>query len=173
MTLLLCLGLARLGRAVRVDGRAADALLVVWIATVAASIAFHPRPIDAHDRARQETEAALDAVLTRVEDAPPGADVLVPDEPFTQLWHLMTYPGRSALFLIHYPESAFDGHRVRFSVPAAMLDSARKVGGRLGPALVSDDRRVRPGTRWARPESAPSGVGSSQPLQTDERGEAP
>jgi hypothetical protein len=140
MVLLACVLAAKLREtAVARQGRV---LLAAWYGLAIACYALAGVPIDQHDSARRETEAALREIRQQVDKQPPGADVFITNRPFAPL-RLPGFPGWVGAFVGFFPENNVDGRQVRFVVKEAETrrDLAR---GRRTATLVVAPRDAKP-----------------------------
>jgi hypothetical protein len=96
-----------------------NALAIAWVATlVLAQIAWPPRlPSDAV--ARVESDRLRAWISARINQAPPGEDVVFSNRLFhgavSPAVPLNAFPGTAGAFVVYYPDNVVNGHRVRFA----------------------------------------------------------
>jgi hypothetical protein len=134
LTIMLCLGLAQLGR--RVDWRLGGVLLALWY--IAASVCFARSDfvIEQHQLERDQTRETLEGIRIAVLTQPPGATVRLKNAVFAP-FPLQSYvPGWAAAFTIFYPDDIVEGRHVEFIEPVPYIFAAHKHGRRIGRILV-------------------------------------
>jgi hypothetical protein len=129
--------------------RRGDAALAVALAVIGFSMIVRARPIDHHAGARQQAEAALASIRERIEAAPMGADVRIPNQLFRGvgpmiLGRLDLFPGLAAVFAIYFPENVVAGRRVFFVEEDPKVLAAARQGRRTKTFVVGPEEPQAP-----------------------------
>lgn len=137
------LGVAAAPFAVGISATTAAGLFGAFIGATAFGLVLAPVPLDAHPRARRDTERVLDAIRAEVAKAPPGATVRLKNWAFPAVGLLMVknlaaYPGAAATFLIWHPDGMLDGRRVVFEIddPAVLAALRARPDAPVGRVVV-------------------------------------
>lgn len=118
-----------------------DLALALCLAAIAFSMVVRAPPIDHHTSARQQAEAALASIRERIEAAPIGAEVLIPNQPFFGVGPMVLarpdlFPGLAALFAIYFPENVVAGRQVYFVEQDPKVLAAAQRGRRTKSLVI-------------------------------------
>jgi hypothetical protein len=134
LTLMLCVLLASAAAAVPAGLR--RWALVAWYALTVVCWA-RSTPMDHHDAARIQTNAALAAMQAAIERRPPGETVPIDNQYFLPvLLDPVIFPGWAGAFIIFHPANEVEGRQVRFIERNPAVREALRDGRRTGTLLV-------------------------------------
>jgi hypothetical protein len=140
LTAIVCIVLARVGAARRIDGRAKNALLALSLGTILVAHWRSGFALDHHPEARQQTDQVLGQIRARIAAAQPGETVTIANARFAQLFPpivpMADFPGWAAVFVVFYPDNTVDGRRVTFFEKDQASIKAAAAGKRSAGLLV-------------------------------------
>jgi hypothetical protein len=117
-------------------------------------------PLDQHDTARTQTNAALATMRTAIESRPPGDPVYIENRVFQPLMlPRLMFPGWAGVFIIYYPANEVEGRYVHFIEQSPAAVEALRGGRRTSTLLV---KPLPPAPPPGPPSPAP-GAGVSGP----------
>ena len=151
LTVSLCLVLARAAAAL--PQRSKGVLVAAWYGLTLAAYLYLGPSIDHHDKARQDTHAALESMRWTIARAPKGKPIFIGNRAFASLpFPPAEFPGWAAVFVIFRPTNAtVDGRPIYFVDGDPGVHAAAPRGKRTATLFVTPEQ-------WeaARPAAAPN-----------------